>query len=57
MVQRPSLIGPNLFMDRKGQLFEKTAGDYKPIINARTQAEDRFVERNLGKGVLFNEKD
>jgi hypothetical protein len=57
MVQRYSLIGPNLYVDQRGILFEKNATDYKPVNNKYTQAEDRYVQRNLSKGVFTDEKN
>lgn len=42
-----SIIGPNLFMDERGVLFEKVANDYRPIQNQYTEAEERFVQRHM----------
>lgn len=57
MDQKLSIVGPHLFMDTKGKLFEKNAGVIQPVNTPVTQAEDRFVQRNLGKGVLEREKN
>lgn len=45
-----SLIGPAVFMDERGKFYKKASeGEYVPIQNKYTDAEDRFVQRNLEK--------
>ena len=45
-----SIIGPNLFMNERGKLFEKVAEEYQPLMNKYIEAEERFVQRNLKRG-------
>lgn len=41
------LIGPRIYLDSRGHMFEKTAsGAMKKVETTRTQAEDRYVERH-----------
>lgn len=48
MTKSYSLIGPDVFIDAKGKLFEKTASnEYVPIQNKYIEAEDRFVQKHL----------
>jgi hypothetical protein len=48
MTKSLSLIGPDMFMDRQGRLFEKKASDeYTPLKNKYVEAEDRFVQKLL----------
>lgn len=45
-----TLIGPSLYVDDRGRLFEKEANDqYTRLQSKETDAEDRYVERNLKK--------
>lgn len=50
-----SIIGPNLFMNERGVLFEKIAQEYRPIKDKHTEAEDRYVQRHLNRGGQENE--
>lgn len=50
-----SMIGPNLFMNERGILFEKVAQEYVPIQNKSVEAEERFVRRHLNRGGYADE--
>lgn len=45
-----TLIGPSLYVDRKGKLFTEREGNYEPLVNKETEAEDRYVKRHLEGG-------
>ncbi len=54
--QSYSMLAPHLFIDRRGRLFEKQAGDYSLVRNKYVEAEERFVSKELKKkGVSNNE--
>lgn len=50
-MESKTLIGFNLYMNARGVLFEKVAGQINPIQDKYTAAEERFVRRQLQKGV------
>lgn len=43
------LVGPALYIDDKGRLFEKTAGTFNRCMTKEAEAEDRYVQRQLKK--------
>ena len=50
MTQKFSLIGPAVFMDELGKIYKKASEDeYVLIKNKYTDAEDRYVRRNMEK--------
>lgn len=50
MTNTYSLIGPDVFMDSTGSMLKKASDDtYIPIKNKYTEAEDRYVQRNLNR--------
>jgi len=44
-----SLISTNLFLDGRGRLFEKKAGEYSLVKNKFVDAEERFVVKAIKK--------
>lgn len=48
-MEKLSLIGPDIFMDSKGQLFKKANEEFAPVKNKYTDAEDRYVQKHLRK--------
>lgn len=50
MTPKYSLIGPAVFMDERGNMYKKASDDnFIRIKNKYTEAEDRYVQRNLEK--------
>lgn len=52
-----TLIGPSLYTNERGKLYLEKEGGYEPLRTEETEAEDRYVERHLGKGGIHNEED
>jgi hypothetical protein len=49
MTQNYSFIGPDVFMDEKGNLYKKASEEFVPVKNKYTDAEDRYVRKHLQK--------
>lgn len=46
-MEKLSLIGPDVFMDIKGNLYKKASEEYVPLKNKYTDAENRFIKKHL----------
>jgi hypothetical protein len=44
-----SLIGPDVYMNPRGQLFKKASDQFVPVKDKYTEAEDRFVEKHANR--------
>jgi hypothetical protein len=51
-----SLVGPDVYMNPRGQLFKKASAQFVPIKNKYTDAEDRYVEKHARRDGNQNEK-
>jgi hypothetical protein len=51
-----SLVGPNVYMDVKGQLFKKASDEFVLIKDKYTEAEDRYVEKHANRRRNHDEK-
>ena len=46
-----TLVGSSLYVNDRGKMFSKEAGSFIPVQTKETEAEDRYVERNLKGGM------
>lgn len=44
-----ALIGPSLYVDERGRLYEQRDGQMVKVHDKATEAEDRYVARSLQK--------
>jgi hypothetical protein len=44
-----SFIGPDVFMDERGNLYKKASEGFVPVKDKYVNAEDRYVEKHLQK--------
>lgn len=42
------LVGPDLYMDKVGSLYERKENRYVPVQSKEAQAELRYIERHKG---------
>lgn len=49
MRKKYAVIGPNVFVDHAGVLYKRADSEYVPVKNKYTEAEDRFVKRQMEK--------
>lgn len=52
-----SLVGPDVYMNERGQLFKKASDEFVPIKDKYTEAEDRFIEKQANRRRNHDEND